>query len=117
MGIAYLLDEHMRGPLWRAIRRHNAKSPFLVDAVRVGDADAPSLSTPDPDLLLWCEEAGRILVSFDEKTLPGHLTEHLHAGHHAPGIFLVRPERSLKECSNSWSSRRQPVSHPNGTAR
>ena len=47
------------------------------------------LGSVDPDILLWAEKAGRILVSEDKNTLPGHLADHVRAGHHSPGIFLV----------------------------
>ena len=97
MALAYLLDEHLRGPLWRAVRRHNAKSRDSIDVVRVGDPDAPPLGTLDPDLLLWVEEARRVLVTFDERTMPQHLEEHLAAGHHLPGVFVIRPRQNLKD--------------------
>ena len=32
MALAYLLDEHLRGPLWWAIQRHNARGSDLIDA-------------------------------------------------------------------------------------
>ena len=39
MPLTYLLDEHLRGPLWRAIQRHNALGTDPLDAVRVGDVE------------------------------------------------------------------------------
>ena len=61
-----------------------------IDSVRVGDpADLP-LGTRDLDLLLWAEQQSRILVSFDTNTLPLHFINHLAAGHHSPGLFLIR---------------------------
>jgi len=52
--------------------RHNEFSSTPIDAVRVGDHGAPPLATLDPEILVWCEEAGRILVSLDKQSLPGH---------------------------------------------
>jgi hypothetical protein len=49
------------------------------------------LGTSDAELLLWTEAEDRILVSFDKRTLPDHLADHLTAGHHCPGIFMVSP--------------------------
>jgi hypothetical protein len=60
-----------------------------LDVVRVGDDAVLPLGTLDPVILRWGEENGRILVSFDKSTLPRHLAEHLAAGHHCPGIFMV----------------------------
>jgi hypothetical protein len=97
VALTYLLDEHLRGPLWWAIQRHNARSSDLIDAVRVGDADGPPLGTEDPDLLLWAEQAGRILVTFDEHTFPGFLADHLRSGRKSPGIFTVRPGMHLPD--------------------
>ena len=90
MPLAFLLDEHLRGVLWRAIQRHNAAGLEPLDALRVGDPPDLPLGTLDPDILLWAESAGRILISRDASTLDGHLANHLQAGHHCPGIFMVR---------------------------
>lgn len=95
MALAYLLDEHLRGPLWWAIQRHNARNSGTIDAVRVGDPDGPSLGAGDPEILLWAEQNERILVTLDENSMPGHLINHLHAGHHSPGVFTIRPATNL----------------------
>jgi hypothetical protein len=90
MALCFLLDEHLRGPLWHAIVHHNAQGIDVLDVLRVGDPPAPPLGTPDPDLLLWSEANSRILVTRDAQTMPGFLTQHLQAGHHVPGLFLLR---------------------------
>ena len=61
----------------------------------VGDEMAPALGTPDPMILEWIERNGYILISRNRRTIPKHLREHLAAGHHVPGIFLVRRRFSL----------------------
>jgi hypothetical protein len=38
--------------------------------------------------LLWAEREGRVLVTLDRHTMPGHLANHLRAGHNSPGSFL-----------------------------
>jgi hypothetical protein len=92
MNLRYLLDEQLRGRFWRAIERHNRRSISAIDVIRVGDpADLP-LGTSDPDILLWAEREGRILVSEDWATMLTHLLSHLSAGHHTPGLFLLRPQ-------------------------
>jgi hypothetical protein len=97
MPLRYVLDEHLRGALWLALRRHNAVGAYPVDVVRVGDpADLP-LGTADPDLLAWAEREQRIVVTRDWKTMPGHLANHLQAGHHSPGVCLLRPGHRLPD--------------------
>jgi hypothetical protein len=90
MPLRFVLDEHLRRILWQAVQQHNAGGGDPLDVVRVGDPPDLLLGTLDPDLLLWSEHEGRILVSRDRKTLPGHLAEHLRGGHHCPGIWLIR---------------------------
>jgi hypothetical protein len=97
MPLRYLLDEHFRGPLWRAIQQHNVAGAYPIDTFRVGDpADLP-LGSLDPDNLLWAESNGCVVVSFDKGTMPGHLARHLQAGHHSPGVYLVRPNTTIRQ--------------------
>ena len=74
----------------------------LRNAIRVGVLRRePSISfqtafaakldgVKDPEVLLLAASEGRILVSHDENSLPGHFRDFLAAGHHSPGVFLVR---------------------------
>ena len=90
MANAFLLDENIRGPLWQFIRRHNARGIDALDVLRVGDpADLP-LASEDPDIIRWAARENRILISLDEHTLAGHLTEFLAGGNHSPGILIPR---------------------------
>jgi hypothetical protein len=90
MPLAYLLDEHVRGLLWRHVQRHNAFGRPAINAVRVGDPPDLPLGALDPAMLLWAEKEDRIVVSRDKGSLVTHLRNHLAAGHHSPGIFLLR---------------------------
>jgi hypothetical protein len=83
----FLLDEHLRGPLWVAILRHNRQGGLLLDAGRVGDPPDLPLASPDPTILLWAEREGRILLTEDVHTMPGPLAQHLQGGHHSPGVY------------------------------
>src|SRR4051794_35399330 len=90
MPLRYALDEQLRGPLWNAVQAHNAAGIDPIDVVQVGDpADLPC-GTPDPVILLGAEREGRLLVTRDVSTVPGHLAAHLAAGHHSPGVLIVR---------------------------
>ena len=95
MPLAYVLDEHLRGPLWQAILSHNAAGAYPLDAARVGDSTDLPLGSLDPDILIWAEREGRMIVSRDESTMKTHLADHLLAGHHSPGVFLVRKRSRL----------------------
>jgi hypothetical protein len=92
MNLRYLLDEHLRGPFWRAIERHNRRSIYPLDVVRVGDPDDLPIGALDPEILLWTERQGRILVSEDWATMLVNFEDHLRAGRHSAGLFLLRPK-------------------------
>ena len=84
----FVLDEDLRGLLWRYIVRYNARKVDPIDIIRVGDVDGLPLGILDPDILNWCEGNGRILVSHDKSTTPIHLANHLVLGRNCPGIFV-----------------------------
>ena len=90
MSPTFLLDENLRGKLWRAVLQHNLAGQNPIDAVRVGDSDAPRLGTKDPDIVQWAERSGRIVVSLDRNTLRPVFNEHLQTGSHSPGILIVQ---------------------------
>lgn len=89
MALRYLLDENQRGTLWHVIQRHNARGIDPIDAVRVGDVPDLPLGSDDPEILRWAEREQRILVTFDKSSIGPHLSAHLAAGNHCPGIFMV----------------------------
>ena len=97
MALRYLLDEHFRGDIWQAILHHNAQSLDTIDVVRVGDPPDLPLSTPDSDILVWSEQAGRVLISRDRRTMIAELVAHLQAGRTCPGLFMVRPRSRLAD--------------------
>lgn len=90
MPLRYLLDENQRGVLWTVIQRHNARGIDPIDTVRVGDPTELPLGAKDAEILRWAEREQRILVTSDRGSMGGHLAEHLAAGNHCPGIFMLR---------------------------
>ncbi len=97
MPLAYVLDEHLRGALWQAIQQHNTASAFPIDGMQVGDPLDLPLGSSDPDILLWAEREGRVVVTLDRRTMPGHLAAHLQAGHHCAGLFILRSRATIPQ--------------------
>jgi hypothetical protein len=98
MPLRFLLDEDLRGKaLWQAIRRYNSANADTIDVTRVGDSADLPLGAKDPDVLIWAEWRGRILLSRDESSMKTHFVNHLRAGRHSPGLFLVRKGSRLLE--------------------
>ncbi|HET6248327.1 MAG TPA: hypothetical protein VFE47_11560 [Tepidisphaeraceae bacterium] len=90
MPLRFLLDEHIRRTMWSAILRHNFRSQDVLDVARVGAEGAPRYGTLDPELLIWSEAEGRILLTEDKSTMPAHLGDHLARGNHSPGVMMLR---------------------------
>jgi hypothetical protein len=61
----------------------------------VGDPSAPKLGTLDPEILLWCEAHGFILVTNNHRSMPRHLADHLAAGRQIPGILAMRKNSAM----------------------
>lgn len=100
MPLRFVMDEHLRGPLWNLLIRHNGKGNNPIDVVRVGDEDSVSLGTADPLLLAWAWEQDRILITEDKRSMPGHLREHLAAHGHSPGVMVIRQSVPLREIAD-----------------
>jgi hypothetical protein len=87
----YLLDEHVNPRFKRAVHQQN---PEIV-VWSIGDPGAPPHETPDPDILRWCEEQGFTLITNNRASMPVHLRDHLAAGRHVPGIFILNPKMTM----------------------
>jgi hypothetical protein len=97
MALRYVLDENLRGPLWAALERANVRRVVPLEIACVGDEPDLPLGASDAEILLWSDERGFVVVSCDVRTMPGHFAEHLGAGHHSPGVFLVALPCSIPE--------------------
>ncbi|MEG5083863.1 DUF5615 family PIN-like protein [Microcoleus sp. AT8-B4] len=91
MSLNYLLDENV-DPTYKA--EILTRNPNLI-IWSVGEPEAPSLGTLDPEIIKWCEEYNFILVTNNRKSMPVHLTDHLAEGHHIPGIFILNSKLSI----------------------
>ncbi len=95
MPIDYLIDEHIRSWLGDMLAREGVRRGNPIHFLDVGDHDAPSLGSTDPELLAWAAENGYVLVSMDKKTMSTHFANLLVAGNHSAGVFLVRRKTPL----------------------
>ena len=89
----YLLDEHINPRLQKGLLQHE---PEIV-VWRIGDPGAPPLQSRDQDILLWCEARGFTLVTNNRASMPVHLRDHLTAGRHIPGIFILKRSLTMGE--------------------
>jgi Domain of unknown function (DUF5615) len=87
----FLLDEHVN----RAIQRQLRRLANQIEVLAIGDPEAPPTGTLDPEILVWLESHGYLLITANRSTMPGHFTAHLERGHHIPGIIWLRPGISL----------------------
>lgn len=91
MTLNYLLDENV-DPIYKI--QINQQNLDLVIWV-VGEPNTPPRGTLDPELLCWCEEHDFVLVTNNRRSMPVHLTDHINAGRHVPGIFILNPNLGL----------------------
>lgn len=83
----FLLDQHLN----RAIQEQLPE----IHVRLIGDEGVPPLGTSDPDILTWIEHNAYILVTNNRTTMPRHVTEHLQAGGHVPGILCFSQRTSI----------------------
>lgn len=76
-------DVNFRNRILRGLR---LRCP-TVDLVRVQDAIPPE--TPDPEVLSWCADNHRLLLSHDVSTMLDFAYWRVDAGLAMPGVFLV----------------------------
>jgi hypothetical protein len=102
MPLAFVLDEHLRGPLWHAILRHNLTSAeYPLDVVRIGDFAELPLGSTDAEILLWAEKERRILITEDRHTMLVNLRSHLASEHNSPGVIIARPGQSARTLADT----------------
>ncbi|MCC3507306.1 MAG: DUF5615 family PIN-like protein [Microcoleus sp. PH2017_19_SFW_U_A] len=85
MKIRFLLDENLPPKLKSAVLHLQPE----IDILRVGDANAPTLGTLDPEIISYLESSQRLLVTDNRKSIPGHLTEYWATGGQAEEIVMV----------------------------
>jgi predicted nuclease of predicted toxin-antitoxin system len=79
-----LIDEDVHGAIVEGLRR---RQPAL-DLVRVHDVSLRH--TPDPNILEWAAQQGRVVVSVDKKTLAVDAWDRVARGLPMPGVAILR---------------------------
>ena len=87
----FLLDEHVDRAVQCQLRRLDSQ----IEVLAIGDPEAPPPGTPDPEILVWLEQRGYLLVTANRSTMPVHFAAHVEMGHHLPGIIWLRPGITL----------------------
>lgn len=87
----FLVDECVPSALARGLRRRLTD----VSVLQVGDPQAPPKGTSDADLLLFCEDEKRLLITADRATMPDCIKDHLRRGRHTWGVLVVGADVSL----------------------
>lgn len=87
----FLIDENISPEYRTQLLRHEPSLTVLA----VGDEGAPPKSTPDPEILVWCEQHQFSLITNNRDSMPQHLSDHLSAGNHVPGIFTINRKVSM----------------------
>ncbi|MDF5721774.1 MAG: DUF5615 family PIN-like protein [Rhizonema sp. PD37] len=93
MMLKYLKHENVAPSYKIQIKSLN---PNLIVWV-VGEPNTPLRGTLDPEILVWCEEYGFVLVTNNRTSMPVHLAAHISQSHHVPGIFILNPKLSMEQ--------------------
>jgi hypothetical protein len=94
MNVLYQADNDLRKAIVRgAVRREPRMNFRSAQAARLDGIPDPR---PDPQVLAFAVDEGRILLSHDFQTLPKHFREFTQ-GRRSPGVFLVRQDLPVGE--------------------
>jgi hypothetical protein len=78
-----LIDQDFDHDILRGLERR-IQNLDAVTAHEIGLSEAS-----DPELLEWAAAEGRIVVTHDRKTMPGHAAHRIAAGARMTGVFVV----------------------------
>ncbi len=79
-----LIDEDVHGDIVNGLRRRHP----TLDLARVQDVGLRH--TPDPLILEWAAQQGRVVVSVDKKTLAVDAWDRVARGLPMPGVVILR---------------------------
>src|ERR1035438_6083496 len=93
--VRFLADASLRNAIVRGCLRREPTMDFL-------SANRANLEgVPDPAVLAFAAQQGRVLVTSDFKTMPGYFGEFLQGGGSSPGVFLVKQHAPIAEVIDS----------------
>ncbi len=84
-----LMDEHIDPAIVAALRQLQP-SLDIVTAQEVG-----LLRTPDPDILAWAAQRGRLVVTRDKKTMPDFAWDRVAQGLPMSGVAVLLPRLAI----------------------
>jgi Domain of unknown function (DUF5615) len=95
----FIADADLRGNIVLGVRRREPTIDFLT--AREGG----TLGLSDPEVLALAAATGRVVVSSDQNTMPGHFGRFREI-HESPGLIIVRQsvglERAIDELILMW---------------
>jgi len=87
----FLVDECVPSSLARGHRRRLPD----VSVLHVGDPESPRKGASDSELLEFCENQRRLLITADRSTMTDHVRTHVERGRHTWGVLMIGPNASL----------------------
>lgn len=90
--IRFLLDQHVPLAIVQAVLRAEPSTWMATVGV---DPHVPPAGTPDTVLLTFAEREQLLLLTYDRKTMPGHVADHLAGGHHTWGVIVFPDGNNL----------------------
>lgn len=81
--LKYAADQNYTGDMLRGLERLLPE----LDAARVQDGEM--YQADDPDVLARAAEEGRIVLTYDLKTVPGHAYDRVRSKELRPGVFAI----------------------------
>jgi hypothetical protein len=91
----FVIDENLRGLFSSALKT----AMLTAHIIRVGDHPEWPLGMSDYDLLHFCAQTDRILITVDRKSMPGHWADFHDSNPETPhpGAMILRHGYSLPE--------------------
>ncbi len=86
--LRFLADENFSYKILNGLKRHFAE----IDVVTSDDVDLRG--RPDDEVLSFAAEVGRVLLTHDCKTMPGHFKDRLYSGG-SGGVIVLRQQTSI----------------------
>ena len=84
-----LFDENFNHDILRGVMKQLPDTELLTVQV------AERRRTPDPDLLSWAADEGRIMVTHDVNTMTKFAYDRVRDGAFMPGVFIVPEEMDI----------------------